>query len=247
MNGKNRCLPGPFTSVEMTAPLGTDNFGPGLVAILTGLRGRMVYFLAAGKKSGTAKSTAKRSAAKSVKKASKVKWAKPAKPKIARLKPKAAAKKSAMKIKSSKPAAKKESTAKPVKKGVEKTTAVKAKSGHPKSAAKKANAKKPGGKISGKTSTSKSLKQSIKDDKAKRRKPRVYSTRSKLDGFFIGDEVIFKAVRDWSNAASLKEMRGVVVAMGNDPVNNVSYIEVQFDVEIIPGKTTKQTRRFMVK
>ena len=41
--------------------------------------------------------------------------------------------------------------------------------------------------------------------------------------------------------------RGTVVAMGSDPVNNVNYIEVQFDVEIIPGKSTKQIRRFMVR
>ena len=242
MNGRNRCLPGPFTSVEMTAPSGADNFGPGLVAALTGLRGRMVYFLAAGKKS---------KAAKSVKKAAKAKRAKPLRPTMSRPKPKAAAKKAVSKTKpgkttAKKAASKKVSTARPVKKGIKKTATVKAKSGPSKRDVKKAPAKKPGTKTPGKMSTSKSLKP-VKDDKAKRRKPRVYSTRSKLDGFFIGDEVIFKAVRDWSNAASLKEMRGVVVAMGNDPVNNVSYIEVQFDVEIIPGKTTKQTRRFMVK
>ena len=238
MNGRNRCLPGPFTSVEMTAPLGTDIFGPGLVPILTGLRGRMVYFLASGKKS---------KAAKSVKKAAKAKRAKPLKPTMSRPKPKAATKKAVGKAKPGKAtvkkaASKKVSTARPVKKGVKKTAIVKTKSGPSKHDVKKAPSKKPG-----KISAPKSLKHSDKDDKAKRRKPRVYSTRSKLDGFFIGDEVIFKAVRDWSNAADLKEMRGVVVAMGNDPVNNVSYIEVQFDVEVIPGKTTKQTRRFMVK
>ena len=82
---------------------------------------------------------------------------------------------------------------------------------------------------------------------ATRRKPRIYSSRSSLNSFKIGDEVIFRAVRDWNDASKLVQMRGLLIAMGTDPENDVNYIEVQFEIEVPTGRIDKQVRRFTVK
>jgi len=80
-----------------------------------------------------------------------------------------------------------------------------------------------------------------------RRKPRIYSPRSTLNSFMIGDDVIFRQVRDWNDASKLVEMRGTVIGIGMDPDNRVNYIEVQFEVQSLSGELNKQVRRFAVK
>ena len=71
--------------------------------------------------------------------------------------------------------------------------------------------------------------------------------RSRLSSFKLGDEVIFKRVRDWNDSSKLVEMRGTVIALGCDPEIDVNYIEVQIEIENYPGKITRQVRRFTVK
>ncbi|HEX9745844.1 MAG TPA: hypothetical protein VGB30_10505 [bacterium] len=80
-----------------------------------------------------------------------------------------------------------------------------------------------------------------------RRKPRVYSSRSSLESFFIGDQVIFRAVRDWNDQHKLVRMRGIVVTKGMDSTSGMNFIEVEFEVESMTGEMVKQTRRFFVK
>lgn len=100
-------------------------------------------------------------------------------------------------------------------------------------------------KITRKT-TVKKLKEA-RDPEFKRRRARLYSVRSRLSSYQLGDDVIFKKVRDWNNHSKTIEMRGTVIALGCDPNISVNYIEVQFEIENHPGTVTMQVRRFTVK
>lgn len=93
--------------------------------------------------------------------------------------------------------------------------------------------------------TKKKAKASITE--SKRRRARNYTVRSRLSSFKLGDDVIFKRVRDWNDSSKLVEMRGTVIALGSDPEIDVNYIEIQFEIENYPGKITRQVRRFTVK
>jgi hypothetical protein len=82
----------------------------------------------------------------------------------------------------------------------------------------------------------------------KRRKARTYSNRSKLSSFVLGDLVVFRRVRDWSDASGrFLELRGTVVKKGRDPETGVNYIEVTFEVPSPTGSSLKEIRRFFVK
>jgi hypothetical protein len=75
----------------------------------------------------------------------------------------------------------------------------------------------------------------------------VYSSRSRLSSFVVGDQVIFHRIRDWNDRDSLIEMRGVVVGKGRDPEIGVNFIEVRFEVESFSGVKSTEIRRFTVK
>ena len=97
-----------------------------------------------------------------------------------------------------------------------------------------------------KKNTKKKLK-AAKGQEGKRRRARLYTVRSRLSSYQLGDDVIFKKVRDWNDNSKTVEMRGTVIALGSDPNISVNYIEVQFETENHPGKVTMQVRRFTVK
>jgi len=81
----------------------------------------------------------------------------------------------------------------------------------------------------------------------KRRKPRMYSDRSKLASFVLGDVVVFRRVRDWNDRSRFFQLTGRVIAKGHDPDIGVNYIEVAFEVETPPGEIKIERRRFFVK
>lgn len=97
-----------------------------------------------------------------------------------------------------------------------------------------------------KKTTKKKLKEAP-DHEGKRRRARLYSVRSRLSSYQLGDDVIFKKVRDWNDHSKTVEMRGTVIALGSDPNISVNYIEVQFEIKNHPGRVTMQVRRFTVK
>ncbi len=200
------------------------------------------------RKAATGKSKAKRVAPKTRK--TKPKPKPKAKKSTSKAGKKKAVKKS-VKKKVVKKAAKKKVVKKKVVKKAATKKVVKKKTAKKKTAARRSTVKKSATKAATKkkktTRTGKKTKSQKKPTSAKRRKPRIYSNRSTLSSFVIGDEVIFKSVRNWYDARNLIEMRGTVISIGCDPENNVNYIEVQFEVKSIPGKITKQIRRFAVK
>lgn len=81
-----------------------------------------------------------------------------------------------------------------------------------------------------------------------RRRPRTYSSRSKLSSFLVGDMVVFRRARDWSTSHSdFIELKGTVVGKGHDAQNGVNYIEVSFECESPSGVPATEIRRFFVK
>lgn len=146
------------------------------------------------------------------------------------------------------PVVKKTGKAKSTKK---KTTTKKAKSSRKSITAQKTTRKTA---IKTKTAKSKKTKKTTKEklkaargQDGKRRRARLYTVRSRLSSYQLGDEVIFKKVRDWNDHSKTVEMRGTVIALGCDPSISVNYIEVQFETENHRGKVTMQVRRFTVK
>lgn len=103
-------------------------------------------------------------------------------------------------------------------------------------------------------SKTKSVKRTSKAEKmkkeeqpaSKRRKARIYSGRSQLKDFLIGDTVIFRKFRDWNDITKLIEMRGKVIRKGRDSESELGFIEVEFEVQT-PAGMTIQHRRFFVK
>jgi hypothetical protein len=75
----------------------------------------------------------------------------------------------------------------------------------------------------------------------------MYSDRSKLASFVLGDVVVFRRVRDWNDQSRFFQLTGRVIAKGHDPDIGVNYIEVAFEVETSLGETRIERRRFFVK
>jgi hypothetical protein len=175
---------------------------------------------------------------------------------VKKAKPKPAAKpKAKPAVKKSKPPAKpavskkapKKAPSKPVKKiekKAQKTTVTKKVAREPKK--KKGDAKVAPPSKSVLKSMQMELERRVPE--GKRRKPRMYSSRSKLSSFLLGDMVVFRRIRDWSNEDQFLKMIGKVIAKGHDPDIGVNYIEVAFDD--FQGQSEEQknkTRRFYVK
>ncbi|MFH1676074.1 MAG: hypothetical protein ABIC40_03530 [bacterium] len=184
--------------------------------------------------SGPAKPTARSSGKKTVK------------PSKSAKSPKKTAAKKAKTVKTEKP----KKTPKPAsKKAAGKKAAIKkvpAKQPKP----KKAKAQKT--RVDSKVKSKTALKQRPVGRKAKekernRRRPRIYSSRSSLSDFLIGDQIIFKQVRDWNRGELIHEMRGMVTGMGMDSEQGINYIEVEFEVISFTGIKSLQRRRFAVK
>jgi hypothetical protein len=81
-----------------------------------------------------------------------------------------------------------------------------------------------------------------------KRRVRYYSSKTaRLTDFCMGDEVIFRRVRDWNDETQFLELRGKVVGGGHDPAIGVNYIEVTFEFQRTNDVPIIDTRRFFVK
>ena len=181
------------------------------------------------KTAGSVKSTARSSGKKSVKAAKSAKKTKKTGPKKSKPGGTGKPKKTVKSVTKKSAGTKKDSVKKP------KTKKVKAEKTRKES------------KVKSKTGLKQKPGKRLKEKERIRRRPRIYSGRSSLMDFLIGDQVIFKQVRDWNKGELLHEMRGIVTGMGMDSEQGINYIEVEFEVISFTGIKSLQRRRFAVK